>query len=629
MNIEETGAANPRRPLRLWPGVAAAMLLLLARFGAPIVVPSAAGSEVLIGLAGGLMIVLWWMFFSRAPWFERVGAVAFMAGALWATSTVVHESIAGGAMGMLLYLLAVPVLSLALVAWAVAGQRLASGPRWAALAASVVLACGVLTSIRTDGVRGGDFDFKWRWTTTSEERLLAGTRHDPPTGSTAPGAEVLPSPPSERGHTPRAEPADSVRTGPAVASVDAPQAPAAANDDAETRAAGDHGIGRPEWPGFRGPDRNGVVAAVRIDTDWAKSPPIELWRRPIGPGWSSFAVWGDRLYTQEQRGDEEIVACYDAATGEALWLHRNAARFWESNGGPGPRATPAVSRGRVFALGATGIVNALDAGDGSALWARNASSDAETEVPYWGMSASPLVIDELVIVAASGRLVAYDFATGAPRWLGPEGGVSYSSPHPTTIDGIAQVLFQRAGGAISVALADGTLLWEHAWEGGAIVQPAMTSEGDVLISVNGMTGGQGVRRLAVGSGPDGWTVRERWTSRGLKPYFNDFVLHRGHAFGFDGHILACVDLENGARRWKNGRYGHGQLVLLPDQDLLLVLSEDGELALVRATPDGFTEVARFPALEGKTWNHPVVVGDVLLVRNGQEMAAFRLPPAGG
>jgi len=250
------------------------------------------------------------------------------------------------------------------------------------------------------------------------------------------------------------------------------------------------------------------------------------------------------------------------------------------------------------------------------------------KVPGWGFAGSPLVVDNVVIVAASGALIAYDRATGQRRWFRKSKGGSYSSPHLVTIDGVAQVLFLNGAGATSVALTDGTDLWEHPWPGVPIVQPALTADGDVLISTGGMTGGAGTRRIAVAHGPGGWTAEERWTSSGLKPYFNDLVVHKGHAFGFDGSILACIDLEDGKRKWKGGRYGNGQLVLLPDQDVLLVLSEEGELALVRATPDQFTELARFPAIEGKTWNHPVLVGDVLLVRNGEEMAAFRLSLAG-
>ncbi len=173
------------------------------------------------------------------------------------------------------------------------------------------------------------------------------------------------------------------------------------------------------------------------------------------------------------------------------------------------------------------------------------------------------------------------------------------------------------------------VLWEHAWRPGAgFLQPALTADGDVLISAGEGITGLGMSRVAVAHGPTGWTVKERWTTVGLKPFFNDVVVHKGHAFGFDGSILACIDLEDGSRRWKGGRYGHGQLVLFPEQDLLLVLSEEGELALVRAATDQFAEVARFRAIEGKTWNHPALVGDVLLIRNGEEMAAFRLSVAG-
>jgi hypothetical protein len=161
------------------------------------------------------------------------------------------------------------------------------------------------------------------------------------------------------------------------------------------------------------------------------------------------------------------------------------------------------------------------------------------------------------------------------------------------------------------------------------VQPAQTADGDVLLSTVGASGALGVHRIAVVQGHTGWTLEERWTSNRLKPYFSDFVVHDGHAYGFDGSILACIDLAGGTRAWKGGRYGHGQLVLLADQHLLLVLSERGELALVDATPAQFAERARFPALEGKTWNHPVLVDDILLVRNDHEMVAFRLSLAGG
>jgi outer membrane protein assembly factor BamB len=160
------------------------------------------------------------------------------------------------------------------------------------------------------------------------------------------------------------------------------------------------------------------------------------------------------------------------------------------------------------------------------------------------------------------------------------------------------------------------------------VQPALTADGDVLINAMAVPSGVGMRRLHVTHGSSGWTVTERWTSNGLKPHFNDYVIHRGHAYGFDGSILACIDLQDGARKWKGGRYGNGQMILLADQDALLVISEDGELALVAAVPDRFRELARFKAIEGKTWNHPALAGDVLLVRNGEEMAAFQLPRPG-
>ncbi|MBT4137304.1 MAG: PQQ-like beta-propeller repeat protein, partial [Candidatus Latescibacteria bacterium] len=375
------------------------------------------------------------------------------------------------------------------------------------------------------------------------------------------------------------------------------------------------------WPGFRGPNRDGIIHGVQIETDWSASPPIELWRRLIGPGWSSFAVQGDLFYTQEQRGDDEVVACYNLTTGEPVWKHRDPARFWESNAGAGPRATPTLKNGRVYTLGATGILNVLNAADGSVIWSRNAASDTQTKIPGWGFSASPLVIDDSVVVATSGALVAYDLTTGDPRWFAPEGGYGYSSPHLLTIDGVAQILLVRGNNVVSVAPTDGKLLWQQSLPTGSnIVQPAQASNGDILISDGEKSG---MRRIAAKQGPSGWTTEERWNTNRLKPYFSDFVIHNGHAFGFDGNILACIDIENGKRKWKGGRYGQGQLILLADQNVLVVLSEHGELVLVSATADKFTELAQHPAIEGKTWNHPVLVGNTLLVRNSAEMVAFK------
>jgi outer membrane protein assembly factor BamB len=586
------------KPLRLWPGVAAAAVLLVMGGIVPVVLPAAAEIGQIAGLVSAGVIAVWWLGFSRARWLERLGALVLMPLALVATRPVLDPSIAGGAMGALGYFLAVAMMGLGLVAWALVTRRRSDRTRLASLPVALLLACGVTTLLRTDGIGGGTlFDLQWRWTPTAEERLLADVKDDP----------IAPPPP----------PVTPIAEEPATASpVDTPAVAPAPATPAPARA--------PAWPGFRGPGRNGVVRGVRIATDWSASPPVELWRRRIGPGWSSFAVDGDLLYTQEQRGDDEIVACYRVSTGEPVWRHRDTVRFYESNAGPGPRGTPTLGNGRVYVLGATGILNALDARTGAVVWSRNAASDTTVDVPMWGFSSSPLVIDDVVIVATAGTLAAYDIATGTPRWLGPKQDFSYSSPHLVTIDGVAQVLLLSPPGVVSVMPSDGHVLWEHAWEGGAIVQPAVTPDGDILISSLAMTGGTGVRKLRVTRGSAGWTVQERWTSNGLKPYFNDYVVHNGHAFGFDGSILASIDLADGTRTWKGGRYGSGQLILLADQDVLLVLSDLGELALVSATPDQFTEIARAPAIEGKTWNHPVLVDDILLVRNGEEMAAFRL-----
>ena len=537
-----------------------------------------------------------------------------MAGAVLLNWRVVDKSVGGGMMGAMLPMYSLQTMSVALVVWAAATRHLSDTQRRAWMVVAILLACIPLAVVRTAGIGAGRLsEFHWRWTPTPEDLLIAEESRRP--------ALVAPTPPP-------AGPAAPDPTAASTAGANTAPAPdrPRGEDAGESMPAPVAMHKAAEWPGFRGRERDSIVRGVRINTDWTSAPPIALWRRPIGPGWSSFAVDGDLLYTQEQRGEDELVTAYRVSTGEPVWRHRDPARFWESNGGAGPRGTPAISGSRVFAFGATGMLNALDANSGAVVWSRNVVSDTSVEVPMWGFSSSPLVIDDEVIVGVSGKLAAYDITTGRLRWMGPDGGVSYSSPHRLTIDGMLQVLMLAGGGAVSVSPADGTILWKHDWPGGAIVQPAVLGDGQILINSLAPTGGQGIRRLAVTRRPGGaWSVDERWTSNGLKPYYDDFVVHKGYAFGADGSILSCIDLSDGARKWKGGRYGGAQVILLAEQDLLLVLTEEGELALVAATPDQFREIARVPALDGKTWNHPVLVRDTLLVRNGEEMAAFRLP----
>ena len=276
MDEPSAGQPIPKKPLRLWPGVVLVVLQWVIRFGVPLVLPDAVAFAVIGGVVAGLLVIIWWAFFSRAPRIERWGAILLMALALFVTSRLIHVSIATAMMGMMFPLYSIPVLCLAFVVWAVASRGLPERLHRATMVATILLACGGWTLVRTGGFTGDlHHDFAWRWARTPEERLLAQAANEPV----------------------------------------APPAAAAAAD-----------VG-PDWPGFRGAARDSVIRGVRIQTNWSASPPVQLWRRPVGPGWSSFAVHGDRFYTQEQRGDDELVACYKVATGEPVWRHRDTARF--------------------------------------------------------------------------------------------------------------------------------------------------------------------------------------------------------------------------------------------------------------------------------------------------------------
>ena len=562
--------SNAQKPLRLWPGVVIVALQLIFLHVPGWFAPASA--VMFWGMMGSftigtLLVLIWWLFLSRARWSDRLGGLALLI--MMHTAAVV---LADPSAKWVALLPGIPWLCAVFVA------SLFFGRRTVTVVAVVVASLG-WTLVRTHGVTGEmDNNYAWRWSATTEERFLASD------------ASAVPSAP-------------------------------AASEVVETAA----------WPGFRGPHRDNVLSGVTIDPDWSQNPPKEIWRRPVGPGWSSFALAGDRLCTQEQRDEDEVVICYDAATGEPLWLHAYPARFWEAMGGAGPRATPTYHGGRLYTMGATGVLNSLDAATGEPVWTRNIAEDTGASLPNWGFASSPLVVDDLVVVHAAGApdgraMVAYDLATGEPRWSGEAGGGSYSSPHAVTIGGVRQIVMMTKEGVFGLRAETGDSLWTHEWPasfgGERIIQPAVIDDGGgILIGCD-----EGTRRITVSWNASGsWAANQEWTSQGLKPSYNDLVVHRSTAYGFDRSILAAIDLATGDRVWKGGRYGNGQMLLLPDQDLLLVVSERGELALVRATPERFEEVARFQALEGKTWNHPIVVDGNVYLRNAEEAAAYRLP----
>jgi outer membrane protein assembly factor BamB len=341
-------------------------------------------------------------------------------------------------------------------------------------------------------------------------------------------------------------------------------------------------------------------------------------------------VIGARLVTQEQRGEQESVVCYDATTGRELWAHADTDRFWEGVSGAGPRATPTFANGRVYTVGGTGILNCLDAATGKRHWSRDLKADAAAPVPLWGFAGSPLVVDDMVIVFAGGKsektLWALSAESGEPVWAAAAGPGSYSSPQLATLAGARQCLLLSDAGLTAVALDSGVVLWKHglAMPGAPrTAQPHVVGEGELLVA---SLAGPGVVRLKVTQDADGWRPQEVWPapSKDLKPEFPDLVVHDGHAYGFDVNIFCCIDLATGKRCWKAGRYGRGQVMLLSDQGLLLVLSETGDAVLLPANPKRHEELGRFPAIHGKTWNHPVIAHGRLYARNAEEMACYEL-----
>jgi outer membrane protein assembly factor BamB len=406
--------------------------------------------------------------------------------------------------------------------------------------------------------------------------------------------------------------------------------PAAGEGTAAAGATADLTAGPDDYPQYLGPARLAVAPGARLDPDWVAHPPRQLWRKPVGDGWGAFAVAGTCAVTQEQRGPAECVVCYRIADGAEVWAHADPVRFDTSMGGPGPRATPTVAGGRVYTVGATGLLNCLDGATGRPAWSVNILTDNGADNLEHGVCGSPLVVDRLVVVNPTGAggpsLAAYDRDTGKRVWQGGRDRASYSSPLLAELDGARQILLFDSAGVTGHDPATGAVLWSFPWTNVThlnCAQPVPNAGGPGQVFAGSGYGKGGVLFRVERSADGSRSARRLWETRDLKTKFATPVVTGGCVVGLDDGILACVDLATGKRLWRDGRYGYGQLLLAGG--LLLIQAEDGRVVLAEPSRAGLRELGQVEALPGKTWNNPALAGRFLLVRNDREAACYELP----
>lgn len=407
------------------------------------------------------------------------------------------------------------------------------------------------------------------------------------------------------------------------------------------------------FPQFLGPNRNGIIARREFEIPQGKfSDP--LWKIDIGDGWSGFAIEGERCVTQEQRDDRECVSCYRISDGQLLWIHEETARHENPLGGIGPRATPTIHDGKVFAQGATGLVLCLDLKSGAPIWKRDLleiagwDQDASETQISWGRSGSPLIVRDLCVLPLGGPdsgiaerevdgvrlqgrgLIALDIATGKVRWANGSDQISYASPIVMRLDGVDQIVIVNEDSVSGHAIEDGNTLWSTPWSGmsngsASCSAAAQVDENAFLV---GKAYGEGSAAYEVRSAAGGFEVKERWKKPSLlKTKFSHTSVIGDHAFALSDGTLECVELKAGKRVWaqsRGSRYGHGQTLLV--EDVLVVQSEDGHVAIAAATTEGFDELATGEGLKSKSWNIPAIAGNYLLFRNDVEAIAYRFAP---
>ena len=578
----EKGGSNSLVSLRVWPVVPFLIGMVVLRY-LPQWIENGTANTWMATAYGpavcSLLILVWWITASRASQREKWVGFFGVLGIVFTALVFADRSMRGPATTILIIPSALATFAISMV---IQRKRMTTARTKVALSMTALILCGSLC-IRYTGMYGDlSLSYRWRFAASHEDVMLQQKQND----------------------------------------LQSRERHLLTTLETETE------INQSQWTGFRGSKRSGVCADVRVHTDWESSPPKQLWKIDVGPGWSSFAVAGNRLFTQEQRGAKECVVCYDSESGMELWEQSVPTRFSESLSGVGPRATPTIAGNKLYALGANGHLLCLDAKTGSIVWQQFLQEIAQRKPPEWGFCSSPLVYQDLVVVHAGGQndkgLPAFDVESGGLQWSASSGDHSYSSPHIDVIAGKPCLFMLTNTGLDIVEPKTGRIKLSYAWpyDTYRATQPHVIN-GDSVLIPSGM--GVGTRCVRVSSDGEQLIAKEQWTSQHLKPDFNDFVVHDGYAYGFDNTIFTCIDLKTGDRAWKRGRYGQGQVLLLKETGTLLVTGERGGIYLLNANPEKHEEIAAFEAIDGKSWNHPVVVNDRLYVRNSRFAACYLLP----
>jgi outer membrane protein assembly factor BamB len=402
-------------------------------------------------------------------------------------------------------------------------------------------------------------------------------------------------------------------------------------------AANDATIGPEDFPRYRGSKFDGVVQFTNLEPDWSKHPPTIVWQHPCPGGYSGVAVAGNMAVTIEEREAGESVVCYDRATGQERWAYAYGIYYKDATHmGDGPRSTPTIHAGRIYSLGALGELTCLDA-DGKKIWSANALTDAKAKNTKWGLSGSPLIVDDLVVVnpgideeaPANSALLAYDLATGAIRWRAGNHKAGYSSPQLAVFGGKPQILLFDGAGLSGHDPATGAQLWQYSWETMYemnSIQPVVLGDDRIFISSEKQIGCAMVRVKAPANATEKWSVETVWQNTSLGARYANPVTDGQFIYGLDSMqgVLTCVDAKTGKTRWKGDREGPGQMLLVGNQ-LLVINGDRGDVSLFATDTPSCQELARFPIIGDKTWNTPAVAGDQLFVRNQSVIVCLKLP----